>query len=351
MIVDDTPENLRVLVDLLREQGYTVRPIPNGRLALQAAAKGHPDLILLDIDMPDMDGYEVCRRLKEDPALADIPVLFISAFHDTEAKLKAFEFGGLDYVAKPFRFEEVNARVKTHLKLRRLQAELAEHNRDLEALVAQKVQEISASQMATIFALAKLAESRDDETGQHLERMSAYCQTLARTVVEGAAARGIDPAFVENITHAAPLHDIGKVGIPDAILLKPGKLTADEFEIMKTHSALGATTLDSVHQRYASNAFISMGRDIARYHHEKWAGTGYPEKLSGEAIPLCARIVAVADVYDALRSKRPYKEPFSHEKARAIIKESAGSHFDPEIVAAFERVESEFDALRIRMSE
>jgi putative two-component system response regulator len=347
MVVDDTPDNLRLLSEMLTDRGYRVRPFPGGEMALRAAAKDPPDLVLLDVDMPSMSGYEVCRTMKADAALADIPVLFISALHDTEAKVSAFEHGAQDYITKPFRFEEVDARVKTHLKLRRLQRELETHNRHLEELVATQVQEISDSQIATILALAKLSESRDDDTGHHIERVRIYSKVLARTLV-GTASRPVAAGgrFVETIFHAAPLHDVGKVAVPDAILLKPGKLTPEEFDVIKTHPLRGAETLEAVLTSYPKNELIRMGVDIARHHHEKWDGSGYPDRLAGDRIPLSARIVALADVYDALRSKRPYKEPFAHEKAVAIIASERGRHFDPELVDAFLGVEAEFAAVR-----
>jgi len=350
MVVDDTPANLNLLEKMLQDKGYHVLAFPGGKMALNAATKSPPDLILLDINMPEMDGFEVCERLKADAALKEIPVIFISALTETADKVKAFAMGGVDYVNKPFQFEEVNSRVQTHLRLRKLQFELEKHNLHLEELVKEKVREISDSQLATINALAKLAESRDDDTGQHVERTRIFCIILAEKLRETSRYTGsIDAAYLENIYHAAPLHDIGKVGIPDNILLKPGKLTPEEFEIIKTHTVIGANTLQIARSKYPRNALINMGIAIARFHHEKWDGSGYPDGLAGEAIPLAARIVAVADVYDALRSKRPYKDAFTHEKSYAIIREGSGSHFDPALVEAFTAVESEFANIRAEM--
>ncbi len=346
MIVDDTPANLRLLQEMLRSQGYRVPAFPRGRMALKSAANSPPDLILLDIRMPEMDGFEVCRRLKADDALRAIPVLFISALNDAADKMKAFEVGGVDYVTKPFQAEEVLARVATHLHLHHLQRELARQNQWLEHLVQEKVQEISDSQLATIHALSKLVESRDDDTGDHIERTQTYCRLLAtRLQADSGYAKQIDGAFIENIFHASPLHDVGKFGIPDHILLKPGNLTDAEFDIMKTHVTIGDQALRKAQARYPHNAFLNMGIAIARSHHEKWDGCGYPDGLAGEAIPLSARIMALADVYDALRSRRPYKPGFSHAKSLQIIQEGAGSHFDPEVVAAFNAVEAEFARL------
>jgi putative two-component system response regulator len=352
MIVDDTPQNLKLLSELLKKQGYYVRPLPSGTFALRAAETEKPDLILLDINMPIMDGFEVCRKLKENERLKDIPVLFISALNDTQDKVFAFNAGGQDYITKPFQFEEVIARVKTHLKLRFLQQELERHNHELEGLVAEQVKDISDSQVATIIALAKLAESRDDDTGKHIERVQIFCRLLAERMGEMPKyASAISKTFVENIFYAAPLHDVGKVGIADHILLKPGKLTPEEFEIMKTHTTIGWKTLEAVREKYPKSALITMGIAIAHYHHEKWDGSGYPEKLAGEAIPLEARIMAIADVYDAVRSKRVYKEAFTHEKSRQIILEGKGKHFAPDAVDAFMAIEDRFDRIRTQMTD
>jgi len=343
LIVDDTHANLRLLTELLQKQGYDTRPAPNGKVALNFASFDPPDLILLDINMPGMDGYEVCERLKADEELKGIPVLFISALEDTIDKVKAFEIGGLDYITKPFQFEEVNARVKTHLNLRRLQL-------NLEEVVQEKIAEISASQMSTIFALAKLAESRDDDTGKHVERVQMHCKTLAENLKDHPKFEPFyTSGFIHNIYHATPLHDIGKVGIPDAILLKPSKLTDEEFEIIKTHSVIGAETLEKVQEQYPNNVFIQTGMEIARFHHERWDGSGYPHGLKGSEIPLSARIMAVSDVYDALRTERPYKAAYPHEKCINIIKEGSGTQFDPDIITSFLQIELQFNETHIAL--
>jgi putative two-component system response regulator len=243
LVVDDTPANLQLLANMLKERGYKTRPVPSGILALQAAQSDPPDVVLLDINMPQMNGFEVCERLKADEQLKDIPVIFISALNEIMDKVKAFSVGGVDYVTKPFQIDEVQARVETHLKLRSLQRELEMHNRELEKLVQAQVKRISDTQMAMIFALAKLAESRDDDTGMHLERVQIFCRRLAARLKQRSPwSEHIDEAFIENIFHASPLHDIGKVAIPDHILLKPGKLTPEEFEVMKTHARLGVSS-------------------------------------------------------------------------------------------------------------
>jgi putative two-component system response regulator len=343
LIVDDNTSNLEVLSDMLKTQGYRPRQARSGMAALRAAESQPPDLVLLDIMMPEMDGYEVCRRFKSDDRLKDIPVVFLSALSETEDKIKAFRVGGADYVPKPFQFDEVKARLETHLGLRRLQIELERYNSELQGLVAEQVKEIADSQMATIFALAKLAESRDDETGRHLEHVQELCRLLATKMREQHKyAEVLDDTYVDNVVHAAPLHDIGKVAIPDRVLLKPGPLTQDEFETMKTHTTLGARTLEAVRKEYAHNAFIDMGVDIARSHHERWDGAGYPDGLIGSDIPLSARIMAVVDVYDAARSRRVYKPARPHDEVCKFILAEAGKQFDPDVVAAFTDLRDEF---------
>lgn len=346
LIVDDMPENLQVLMETLRERGYKVRPAPNGNLALRGALSYPPDLILLDINMPEMSGYEVCERLKANEKLKAIPVIFVSGMTEMIDKVKAFSTGGVDYITKPFQREEVLARVETHLKLRKIQIQLEKHNYDLEDMVKEKVKEISESQIAAIFAIAKLSESRDGDTGKHLERTQGFCKLLAAGLGKLPGYQSIiTPNYIENIYHASPLHDIGKVAIPDIILLKPERLSCNEFEMMKKHTSIGAETLQAVSRRYPRNSFINMGIAIAKSHHEKWDGGGYPEGLSGPDIPLSARIMAVADVYDALRSKRCYKRPFSHEESCRIILQDSGTHFDPNIVAAFRELHTKFEEI------
>lgn len=352
LIVDDNTSNLEVLSDMLKTQGYRPRQARSGMAALRAAESKPPDLILLDIMMPEMDGYEVCRRLKSDDRLKDIPIVFLSALSETEDKIKAFQVGGADYVPKPFQFDEVKARLETHLGLRRLQIELERYNSELQGLVADQVKEIADSQMATIFALAKLAESRDDETGRHLEHVQELCGLLATKMREQHKyGEVLDDVYLDNVVHAAPLHDIGKVAIPDRILLKPGALTQDEFEIMKTHTVLGARTLEAVRREYSHNTFIDMGVQIARSHHERWDGAGYPDALAGAEIPLSARIMAVVDVYDAARSKRVYKEARPHEEVCKFIIAEAGRQFDPDVIAAFQELQDQFGEVWQELAE
>ena len=344
LIVDDSPEAIDVLSNALPKH-YKRQFALNGEKALDLLASSMelPDLILLDVKMPGMDGYEVCNRLKKDKRFNNIPVIFLSALTDTKDKIKGFENGGVDYIQKPFETAEVQARVNIHISLHELQMKLEQHNKHLNQMVEEKVKEISESQMATIYALAKLAESRDDETGEHLNRVQVFCRLMTEKL---SIRNGITVEdFIQNIEKASPLHDIGKVGIRDAILLKPGKLSPEEFEEMKRHTTIGADTLREVYHKYPQNYFIAIGIEIAQSHHEKWDGSGYPKGLKENDIPLSARIMALADVYDALRSKRVYKDAFSHEKSREIILEGRQKHFDPLIVDEFLDNEQEFEKI------
>lgn len=352
MVVDDVPANLRLLQEVLQGEGYRVVAFTGGKMALQAARRTPPDLILLDISMPEMDGFEVCAQLKENEPLREVPVVFISALGETADKVKAFSLGGVDYVTKPFQSEEVLARVNTHIQLRQAKVELEQHNHNLEELVRAKVREITAAHIATIVALSKLTESRDYETGKHIERVQHFCKLLAEKLGRNISYEGtIDHEFVDNIYYAAPLHDIGKVGISDQILLKPGKLLPEEFEIIKTHVQIGVETLVALQVEYPGNDLIKMGIEIAQCHHEKWDGSGYPAGSKGTDISLAGRIMALADVYDALRARRPYKDPLSHEKSCEIILADAGRHFDPAVVDAFKGVKEEFAEIAERLKE
>ena len=343
MAVDDTPGNLTLLREMFKDSGHRLLTFPHGKMALKAADNKPPSLFLLDINMPDMNGFEVCAQLKANDELKEIPVIFISAMTDTLDKVKAFSVGGVDFVTKPFQFDEVRARVSTHLRLQKLQSDLKTQNRQLEEIVKEQVREISNSQLATIIALSKLSESRDDETGGHIERTQLIYRALAERL---HFCENFIDNLIEDVCYASPLHDIGKVGIEDKILLKPSSLSNEEFEIMKTHTIIGADTLQKVYEQYPMNLFLKTGIAIARWHHEKWDGTGYPDGLKGEEIPLCARIMAVADVYDALRSVRPYKPAFTHEKSVEIIRDGAGKHFDPVVIMAFMEVEQFFAGLK-----
>jgi putative two-component system response regulator len=336
MVVDDNPVNLRLMESMLRTRGFEVSSFPRGRMALKAAAQAPPDLILLDITMPEMNGYEVCAQLKSNEELSGIPVIFLSALNALDDKIQGFRCGAVDYVSKPFQVEEVYARVETHVKLRQLQRALESDNDRLQELVEMQVRKIADAQMETIFAIAKLAEARDDETGKHLDRIQMFSGLLALALNETPRFKNsMERSWIRNIYHASPLHDIGKVAIPDRVLIKPGRLTTDAFTVMKTHAALGARTLRTVHERFPENEFVRMGIDIAQSHHERWDGSGYPEGQAEDQIPLCARIVAVADFYDAVRSRRCYKTAVPHDETCDMVMNGSGSLFDPEIVKVF----------------
>ena len=335
LAVDDTKYNIDLLVDALGDQ-YDLSVAMNGSSALQLAATTPPDLILLDIMMPGMDGFEVLRRLKADRTTREIPVIFLTALSEIGDKARGFELGAVDYITKPFQIEEVKARVNTHLKLRQTQNALQQFNDRLQDMVAQQVEEIARSQQAMIFALAKLSHTRDDDTGLHLERVQHQCKILATELAAiPPFSEVITSQFIDAIYHASPLHDVGKVGIADSILLKPGKLNEEEFLVMKSHTTIGAATLESVHQQYPHNAFVEMGIDIARHHHERWDGSGYPKGLAERDICLEARILAVADCYDAMTQGRPYRKEMSQAEAVAELKCQAGKQYDPMVVRIF----------------
>ncbi|MBI2354146.1 MAG: response regulator [Deltaproteobacteria bacterium] len=342
MVVDDDPATHALLTEMLVLHGSEMLFYPSGAIALMAAENHTPDLVLLAVKIPDMDGFEVCKRIKQNPGLKDVPVIFLSDTNDTESKVRAFEMGGVDYITKPIHFAELRARVAVHLSRCTLESKL-----EFQKRMEEKIRELSEAQQATIFAIAKLAEQRDEDTGAHLERVREYCRLLAERLGEDSPyAAYITAEFVECIQHASPLHDIGKVAIPDSILLKPHKLTSPEFEVMKTHAVIGAENMQLVYNHYSGNVFIGMGIEIALYHHERWDGSGYPDGLTGRNIPLPARIMALADCYDALRSDRCYRRGLDHERVKAMILEGSGTHFDPEIVKAFLSLEEEFSRIQ-----
>ncbi|MFW6288155.1 MAG: HD-GYP domain-containing protein [Spirochaetota bacterium] len=344
MIVDDSPDALGALESVLRSLGYRVAAFSNGRSALAAAAYDPPDMFILDISMPGMDGYELSTRLRENRASADTPIIFLSGHDEPEDKSRAYAAGAVDYLVKPFEMRELALRVDTHLGMRAAHRELELDNVRLRQLLDEQTREVMDSQLATIFALAKLAENRDNDTGRHIERTQRYCIILAEELGKTPEfATVVDETFRLNLYHAAPLHDIGKVGISDSVLLKPGPLTPEEFELIKTHAMLGYETLRVVQEMYPRNDFIATGAEIARWHHERWDGTGYPDGLAKDDIPLSARIMAVADVYDALRSERPYKPAIPHAEVVNRVVADRGRHFDPAAVDAFLAVEREFE--------
>ncbi|MEZ6854456.1 response regulator [Halodesulfovibrio aestuarii] len=317
LVVDDAPENIEILRTILQPQ-YKVKAARTGEKALQIARNNpSPDMILLDVVMPSMDGYEVCRRLKEDPATAEIPIIFITAKNSADNETQGFELGAVDYISKPVLPAIVKARVGTQLALRN-------QTHHLEELVLQRTKELQNTHLELIRCLGQAAEYKDNETGLHVIRMSHYARIIAQQVDTG-------DDWVQLVFQAAPMHDVGKIGIPDSILNKPGKLTKEEWQIMRKHPEYGAEIIGDNHP----SLLLSTAREIALTHHEKWDGTGYPYGLAGEDIPLSGRVVAIADVFDALTSERPYKSAWSVEDAVALIHEDAGKHFDPDLVTVF----------------
>ena len=319
LLVDDEPTNLQVLRHVLQAD-YRLLFATDGARALQVTREQLPQLILLDIMMPGMDGYAVCRALKADPATAGIPVIFITALNDSQDETAGFDVGAVDYITKPVSPPVVRARVRTHLSLVRMD-------------------ELRETRLQIVQRLGRAAEYKDNETGMHVIRMSHFSQLLA-------LAAGCSPAWAEDLLNAAPMHDVGKIGIPDAVLRKPGPLDADEWATMRRHPEIGVEIIGE-----HPSGVLQLAREIALAHHEKWDGSGYPRGLAGEAIPLSARIVAIADVFDALTTRRPYKEPWPVQDALDHIAAQAGKHFDPALVALFAPLLPQLLEIRARWAE
>ncbi|MCL1889108.1 MAG: two-component system response regulator [Desulfovibrionaceae bacterium] len=346
LIVDDTADNITLLTSLLGDL-YKNKVATNGAKALQIATKEPPDLVLLDIMMPGMDGYAVCKELKSNQVTRNVPVIFLTAKSQEEDETQGFALGAVDYITKPISPPILMARVSTHLALHEARSKLARHNEELEAQVEVRTRQLAGMQDSLITAMAAMSETRDNETGLHIRRTQLYLHALADHLKDHPKFKDIlTERVITMIYKSAPLHDIGKVGVPDRILLKPDRLTPEEFEEMKKHTIYGRDTIVAAQKELETpELFLDIARDIAYMHHEKWDGKGYPSQVSGEAIPLAARMMAIADVYDALISKRVYKESMSHEKAAAIIVEGRGSHFDPDIVDTFLRISDLFDSI------
>lgn len=332
MLVDDVPENIAVLSEVLQPE-YKVRAATHGRRALEIATRPPlPDLILLDIALPEIDGYAICRLLKENPKTSHIPIIFVTAHVHPDDEAKGLELGAVDYITKPIRPAIVRQRVKTHLTL-------YQHQKMLEQEVQRRTQELQTSRLHVIQRLGKAAEFRDNETGLHVVRMSHYAQALAYSYTS-------DATWSELILNAAPMHDVGKIGIPDKILLKPGKLDSDEWETMKTHPQIGADIIGE-----PESELLLTAREIALTHHERWNGSGYPHGLAAEDIPLVGRVVAVADVFDALTTQRPYKRAWAVKDAVELIERDSGSHFDPTLVQHFLKILPQILTLREKYRE
>lgn len=353
LLVDDVADDLSLMSNLLKPI-YRVQVTNRGENGIRIASAGRqPDIILLDIMMPDIDGYEVCRRLKSDPATRNIPIIFLTAKSGIEDEQKGFALGAVDYITKPISPPIVMARVATHLSLKASADFLRDQNAYLESEIAKRGREMTAIQDVTILSMASMAETRDSETGNHIRRTQHYVKALAEHLRPNPRFTAfLTDANIATLFKSAPLHDIGKVAIPDRILLKPGKFTPEEFEIMKTHTTLGWAAIDNAEQRLGIAAeFLTMAKDIALFHQEKWDGSGYPQGRSGDNIPVSARLMAVADVYDALISRRVYKEGMPHEAAVKIIVEGKGKHFDPDMVDAFVDIQEQFRRIARRYAD
>ncbi len=359
LIVDDQPENLPILEAFLGGE-YRVHAAQSGQEALAYLdGAGRADLILLDVVMPQLDGFEVCRRVKANPRLHDIPILFVTSLDSPADEAKGLSLGAEDFIHKPFSPPVVLARVRNQIKLRQLTRLLKQRNVDLEGLVMERTQKILdqseqlmrqkqdmiAAQSATITAFCSLAEARDNETGNHIRRTQNYVKALAEQLRDHPRFRPhLDDETILLLYKSAPLHDIGKVGVPDAILCKPGKLTPEEWTEMRRHAEYGRDAIAQAEGELGEQqgGFLRYAREIAYGHHEKWDGSGYPQGTAGEAIPVSARLMAVADVYDALISKRVYKPAYTHERALAIIQQGRGRHFDPDVADALQAIEAIF---------
>ncbi len=338
LVVDDTKTNITVLLEMLRDD-YKLGVAMNGPKALEYARSQHPDLILLDVMMPGMDGYEVCRELKRDPSTRDIPVMFISAVKEAKNKTEGLNSGGVDYITKPFDVSEVKARVKTHLTLKVAQERLENQNAVLDQRVKERTRELRNTQIEVVTRLCLAAEFRDTETGNHIKRISHYTALIAKQMQ-------LEEEQQELIYHASSMHDVGKIGIPDDILLKPGRLEQNEWIIMKKHSEIGARMLEG-----GSSKLLQLAHNIALTHHERWDGKGYPKGLKGEEIPIAGRITSLCDVFDALTTKRPYKGAWPVADAIREVLAGRGTQFDPDVVDAFECVQEGFVRIKERFSD
>lgn len=367
LLLDDQPENLHLLTSLLMDD-FRVHPFSDPAKFMAYVDSGKPaDLILLDVVMPVRDGYEICAWLRQRRDLEHVPVIFLTSLNSPEDESKGLALGANDYIGKPFSPPIVLTRVRHHVRLGRTLRIVADQNDNLDqkvrerteeleranAILRAKSEEIQKIQDATIIAFSSLAETRDNETGMHIRRTQNYVLALARALKSHPRfAAELTESSIQLLFKSAPLHDIGKVAIPDNVLLKPGKLTAEEFDIMKTHTTAGRDAILTAEKSLGEhNSFLSAARVIAYGHHEKWDGSGYPQGLAGESIPVFARVMAVADVYDALISRRIYKAGMPHAKAVDIIREGRGSHFDPVVCDHFLLVHEEFSAIAAQFND
>lgn len=346
MVVDDNVTNLNVARKALEDK-YEVLPILDGQKALKIIEKKPPQLILLDVEMPGMNGFEVIGKIKElGSPFDEIPVIFVTAKDDTNSELEGLNLGAVDYITKPFSFHLLLKRVELHLKLASQQKQLHDYSVNLEHMVKNQTQTIQKLQYAIVHVLSDMVERRDGSTGEHLIRTSEYLKVLlGRAKERGVYHDELADADIEVYAHASKLHDVGKIAIPDGILLKEGKLSANEYEIMKTHTTEGENAIRYAMNSVEDSAFLFVAADFIGAHHEKWDGSGYPRGLAGEAIPICGRLMAIADVYDALISTRSYKPALSHEDAVRILRGGDGTHFDPVLMSVFDEVSDQFEII------
>ena len=337
MLVDDQPRNARLLQAQLGIEHFEFMVAQSGEEALTQIRHHLPDLIILDYMMPGMNGQQVALVLKHDPRTRNIPLIMLTALSDHASRMHALSAGVEEFINKPVDQAELCTRVRNLLRLKSYQDQLSQHNRRLSDEVVERTRQLTEAYRDTIYTMVKAAEYKDEDTGSHVQRISFFCLELSEHL-------GMDKAFCDQIFYASAMHDVGKIGIPDAVLLKPGAFDASEWAMMKTHCTLGAKILHK-----GCSPYVTMGADIALSHHERWDGSGYPDGLAGEAIPLAARLMAVADVFDALVSARPYKAALPHAEAREVIRGGRGRHFDPVVVDAFEEAYDEFDAIAQRV--
>lgn len=352
LVVDDIPSNITFLSSLLKEK-YKVKVAISGEKAISIVKISLPDLILLDIMMPGLDGYETCRIIKSDPETSSVPIIFLTAKSSVENESMGLELGAADYIIKPINPEVLFLRIRTQLALKEAADFLKDKNEYLQNEVRKRIKEIETVQDIAITAIVSLAETRDTETGRHVKRTQLYVRELAEELRRNGKYREyLTDSTIRLIVKSAPLHDIGKVGIADKILLKPGKLTNDEFEVMKTHTKIGRMAIEKAENITGeSQTFFKFAKEIIYSHHEKWNGSGYPERISKDMIPLSARIMAVADVYDAIVNKRVYKPEFSHEYAVNAIKQDSEKQFDPDIVQAFLNIQDKFKEIAEKLKD
>lgn len=340
LVIEDNVTNLKFIEKTLKPH-YKVSLLISGAQTSRFLSKNIPDLILLDISMPDMDGYETLKKIRESPKLYNIPVIFLISLSDSKMEEKGIELGAVDFIMKPFLPQVMLSRIKMHL-------EFSSYKNDLENKVQEKTEMIEQLQDIMMLSLAELVECRDENTGGHVKRTAEYVKILTEEIVEsGLYSDILTPEYIRDIVRSAPLHDIGKIGINDATLLKAGSLDDEEFEHMKNHAELGGQTLQKMINETNGESFLYVAKDMAHYHHEKWDGSGYPSGLKEEEIPISARIMAVADVYDALTTKRPYKKAFEHEDALKIIIDGKGKMFDPNIIDVFEKIHYKFQLVNL----